>query len=578
MKHLGKFSLGMMALLLASCSNDEPIPAPDNGNNGAKDVYASLTLRMPAGTRDGNNGYEVGSDVENNVGTIYVVLATKEGNTYKFLTSAMADAGLPTQSGTEVKYVLNFSSTDLSPNPIDKPADQVGEDQEVNGSYIPGTTPVYVFAYCNPSLSLQERLRNLKKDNTFTSFTGRIEDKDNAVMWQDNKFLMTNCDLAEVDGGLPSREELLTHNSPDKALQLGTVNVKRAAARFDFMAKEAVDEKGLNVYYIKDLTGTKDLGYVQLTDMAMFNICREFYYLPRTNANWSWTGTTNLCGNLEGFVMSENAGGWRTASRINTQSLGDRFYSVLINNPLGSSSSSLKWTSIRDWNQKADSDAGWNGGKDEEGNVIPSESTDYRVWRYTTENTIPSGGTDAATGTQKIGITTGVVFRGEFVPYETETWNGDAIYTHNNIIYGNFNALKKYCTDNPETAVAADFNSIFDEDKTVTDLKVSQLKGLSDQGAFKCYEAVKVGDEYRYIMYYFYYNRHKSNGDPANMGINEFGVVRNNVYKLYVNSIAYLGETEAPDNPDNPDEEEKAYFSVNCIVLPWTVRVNPIDF
>ncbi len=62
------------------------------------------------------------------------------------------------------------------------------------------------------------------------------------------------------------------------------------------------------------------------------------------------------------------------------------------------------------------------------------------------------------------------------------------------------------------------------------------------------------------------------------MGENEFGVVRNNVYKLKVTACGTLGEPEAPSKPDDPDEKENAYFSVNCLVLPWTVRVNDIIF
>lgn len=79
-------------------------------------------------------------------------------------------------------------------------------------------------------------------------------------------------------------------------------------------------------------------------------------------------------------------------------------------------------------------------------------------------------------------------------------------------------------------------------------------------------------------MYYFYYNRHITNGKNYEMGTNEFGVVRNNVYKLAVTVCKRLGEPDSPNDPDEPDEEEKVYFAVSCEVLPWTVRVNDIEF
>ncbi len=79
-------------------------------------------------------------------------------------------------------------------------------------------------------------------------------------------------------------------------------------------------------------------------------------------------------------------------------------------------------------------------------------------------------------------------------------------------------------------------------------------------------------------MYYFYYNRHNTNGNNSVMGSNEFGVVRNNVYKLKVTKVGSFGDPEFPDDPNDPDEEEKAYFTVSCLVMPWTVRVNDIEF
>ena len=77
------------------------------------------------------------------------------------------------------------------------------------------------------------------------------------------------------------------------------------------------------------------------------------------------------------------------------------------------------------------------------------------------------------------------------------------------------------------------------------------------------------------------------------MGIMEFAVVRNNVYKLAVNSINRFGHPTPPDpsnpdpdpepdpdpvDPDDPDESVNYYFNVTVKVLPWTVRINNIEF
>lgn len=87
-----------------------------------------------------------------------------------------------------------------------------------------------------------------------------------------------------------------------------------------------------------------------------------------------------------------------------------------------------------------------------------------------------------------------------------------------------------------------------------------------------------------YYCYYYYWNRHNDNRDPGSMGVMEFAVVRNNVYKLAVTNIKQLGHPRIPENdpdnptPETPDESSDLYITVTCEVLPWVVRVNNIEF
>lgn len=87
-----------------------------------------------------------------------------------------------------------------------------------------------------------------------------------------------------------------------------------------------------------------------------------------------------------------------------------------------------------------------------------------------------------------------------------------------------------------------------------------------------------------YYCYYYYWNRHNDNNNATTMGAMEFGVVRNNVYKLAVTDISRLGHPRIsendpdPEDPDKPDEEGKIYFKLSIEVLPWVVRVNNIEF
>ena len=87
-----------------------------------------------------------------------------------------------------------------------------------------------------------------------------------------------------------------------------------------------------------------------------------------------------------------------------------------------------------------------------------------------------------------------------------------------------------------------------------------------------------------YYCYYYYWNRHNDNGRNGIMGPMEFAVVRNNVYKLAVTNIARLGHPRISQNdpdkpkPDTKDESSDIYLTVDSEVVPWTVRVNNIEF
>ncbi len=572
MKHLWKFAFGVLALALASCSSDAP--APNNGNDADGDVYATLRVKLPSATRAAA-GEEYGQDAENYVGKVLVVLTQKVDGKYMFLTYDEADAMDGGQIAgdhesvnvNELTYTLNFSAKNMKPGALD-----------IAGAN--GKSDIYVFAFCNPTSRLQNTISQLANEKPGTmEFSGNStgEINGNNTIWGDKKFLMANChEPAAVT--LPSRAELVKNNNkPEKAFNLGIVHVKRLAARFDFALGGKNSD---NKYDITSTTGGK-MGTIELTDMAMFNIAKNFYYLPRSNDKWDWTGTTYLCGDLESpyYVMSYNQGGFKTQSLADgnykqyyfANLIGNDFREGETEEPVGGSTK-LTWTSIKPatWNTKTEDDnSGWT----------QDPKNDYRIWRYATENTIPAADAQNSTAAQKIGITTGVVFKGTFTPANPDVWNGNVIYLYNGVVYGDFAALKAYVTKYPESVVAKAFNKI-DALKNATnpDPKTNLLANLSSaqRGDFKAY----VPDEGKntYTMYYFYYNRHNSNGNNSQMGENEFGVVRNNVYKLQVTTCGSLGEPDFPENPDHPDEEESAYFTVSCHVMPWTVRINNIEF
>lgn len=84
--------------------------------------------------------------------------------------------------------------------------------------------------------------------------------------------------------------------------------------------------------------------------------------------------------------------------------------------------------------------------------------------------------------------------------------------------------------------------------------------------------------------YYKYWIRHANNGqnppDNPNMGIMEYGIVRNNLYKLEVSKITKLGDplpfTPGVDKSENPNEDDKSqyYIEVKIYVKDWVIRNN----
>ena len=79
----------------------------------------------------------------------------------------------------------------------------------------------------------------------------------------------------------------------------------------------------------------------------------------------------------------------------------------------------------------------------------------------------------------------------------------------------------------------------------------------------------KTEDGYR--CYYIYWIRHQDNFKATEMGVMEFGIVRNNLYRMVVTNVSGLGYPIIPINPDTPDEGE-TYLKVVLNVKPWIVR------
>ena len=396
---------------------------------------------------------------------------------------------------------------------------------------------------------------------TLTSATDEtiwsITDGDNNT--KNGHFLMTNADN-NYKRTLPAN--LDNYKVESNPFDLETIKVERAAARFDYKSSVANETYTL----MEDENGDPEIT-ITLTDMALVNLSKEFYYLRRVSADG--TSTSATIGGTEtntNYVVDTDYE-WKSGSTITDYS-GHFFYVYNQN----SASADYTWTSISSLtNNDDDNNNSWN---------TDGTKGDYKIWRYATENTIP-----AQASNQKKGITTGVVFKGEIkgVSERMQTLlNGtNTVYVFDNILWGTWDNVKTAAEDKKES----------DNTTLANPLLAAAYKEATKGGDYTDAKAVAAGftifkpnADQKYEVLYYYWNRHNDNNNNGFMGPMEFAVVRNNVYKLSVTEVHKFGhptnpgDDPDPENPEDPDEEDDVYFKVAVEVLPWVVRINDIEF
>ncbi len=412
-KFFASIAVAASAFALASCSNDEPIV--DGGANVESDgkMYTTLTLSLPQAGRsetikpddntNSNDGYEVGLDPENQVGSILVVLAKQETDgSYTYLTSNRGEAHKVANTGNRPTYNMQFETRKLYDN----------ENEEV-----------YVFAFCNPTSKLIEAADAGFTDG-FVDAMGNLADASISI---NNNFLMANA--SKTKKVLPSKDDMdNTYNTPEKPFFLGVVEVSRVTARFDFKETTFKDQTVANRYPIYDhnvsdvddegnvTTSTVVMGYVTLTGKALMNEALSYYYLPRVSDTDAWTNP-DICGaeTPNTFVVSP----WyedKSAEKLTLQFITDNYRSSV------KATDADFWTSEGAVFENLTYDAiGTNLGDDNEddstwgegSNLTAAQKKDYKIWKYVSENTIPG------VNDQRKGITTGVVFKGKIEAAET---------------------------------------------------------------------------------------------------------------------------------------------------------------
>lgn len=466
---------------MAGCSEDKLGP-DDSGkwNPGADDgdgVYMSVSIKLPTidGSRsytdddnssngDGsgieNSGIEIGKDRENNVNSIYLVLAKQD---YSFIGWGEIQASniVKSTDGTEYKSTASFNKTQLANFYA-----TLGEND---------SRDVCVFVFCNPT----SRLRSiLKQANEYVNTSRNKEwangtffydasDPNAEVIWSDNNFLMSNSALAVrtlpatindwepyTDDANPFR--LSNKNDGDNGIDnltgRGAVKVERTAARFDF--KDG-SEHSDNLYHVifpdnvnpdqltKDEREEQCLINVRLNKMSLVNMNKQNYFLRRVSATGLYTiGDTlgnvapnyvELCGpekawysDANGNYTIENGNYVDGNYVVNYIAPQMNDYSIVKGEGLLPPYNFTQYFNYPFFNEEGEIDTptldSWFTSEIKtvlDGEKDNYKDNNYHIWRYVTENTIP--GID----NQKNGQSTGIIFKGRILASDSLENNVD---------------------------------------------------------------------------------------------------------------------------------------------------------
>lgn len=510
----------MAALLVAMVGCNKEPQEEGNGLSASDKVYMSFSIKTPTTRSATENDGTSNATPDTEVGKDYENNITKVDivliNADQYI---VADDVLKSGS-TGNKYIASFNSLELKAN----------KEYEV-----------YIYANCDAPAEL----------NIHATSSATIDE-----MTQDDNFWMTNA-YAAKKVKMPANMSIYTsHASP---FNLGVHSVERSMARIDIKPVHKHNEYADNVYVLKNGDDVEPLT-IALTQVAIINHNKSFYKLRRvseygTDANW-------IVGGLEtpdNYVVD---GAYKDKYYGYNQEKSSQLFDSHLTNP-----DSWEWFDMPTLN-------GEDG---------------YKIWKYCKENTIP-----APTGEdiQQKGLATCIVFKGEIFSekYEIEDAMeaGHVLFLFENVFYGPWHAVKGAAAQPgaPATLVAA-VEQVESANIPSYEIGKPQHKEIYEKAGFTGFSRQDdaSGRPGRYYTYYYYWIRHNDNGDNAVTGPMEFAVVRNNVYKLCVENIYKLGHPTPgkdpdpnPEDPSDPIESLNYYFNVTMDVLPWTVRVNNIEF
>ncbi|MDE5808255.1 MAG: hypothetical protein K2H76_09065, partial [Muribaculaceae bacterium] len=242
--------------ILASCSADEPLSGGNLGSNveiNPEDgVYMTVNMSLAGdgaqtrsftdGDNSSNDGTEVGTDKENNVGSVLIVLASPNDNDFIAYSYVSSNSLSSMTAGSEKIYKANAKFSKTSINSYYSGLAVTEDNPKAN-----------VFVYCNPGTKIVEEFKNIQQgDKTWMEKAYTLTSRNDDALWSSTSgFLMTNVRIAKrmLPANMADWNLYTTENRPfdlsglnypgqpnevDNQTNAGAINVRRGAARFDF--------------------------------------------------------------------------------------------------------------------------------------------------------------------------------------------------------------------------------------------------------------------------------------------------------------------------------------------------------
>lgn len=570
-----------LALLATSCSmSDDMECPPDPAGGGTGKAYIQLSFRMadaqgtranPTGGENGD-GHEAGQYYENKVSKAVAFL-------FDANVTVNGEASTPV---TPVYFPSVTGPTEAGGTGIDA----VWETAPVQTTVENGDYNVIVVA--NPG---DNRWWEQAENQTL----GAVRDHIQQEAWTETNGNYINFLMSSADE--PTEKLTINNNSENEPAKV-TVNVERMAARVDYLAE--------NEYTCTD--PAYNGATVEITGATIVNRLTAGSYLLKRVAD-DVNGT-----NLE-YLGDETATNTVATNYVldpwtelkTQQNLEDEVFEV---NGQRVAAAGL-YDAETYIPTRSDNPEDW-AGYCKPG--VDATEDDYLRVGYALENT--TGKLETS-----LNYNTGIVFKAQFHPVGmTNYTDGQTFFTYNGVIYpmltdmmGQLNGQEDFSTYvGKKIAALTSWNDLKDFAASITNDPTGYRTYLEDYANTHSAEAFNTSDElkwgyylsyklgvfensqdgpeinqnkintrnvlfknsgeklrtyYKGQCYYIWWLRHSNDGDDEKNGVMEYAVVRNNIYKVSVNSIYSLGG----DIPDNEGLDAQVYVNKWSMLDPETL-------